>query len=70
MTIDFSHDDVFKIIRNINPNKPHGRDIISIRMVKVCDDSICKPLKLIFKSCLESGQFPSEWRKIKCASNS
>ena len=32
-------------------------------MVKICDDSICKPLKLIFQSCLESGKFPSEWKK-------
>ena len=23
----------------------------------------CKPLELIFKSCLESGKFPPEWKK-------
>ena len=32
-------------------------------MVKICNDSICKPLKLIFESCLESGKFPGEWKK-------
>ena len=37
--------------------------MISIRMVKICDDSICKSLKLIFQSFLESGRFPSEWKK-------
>ena len=37
--------------------------MIIIRRVKICDDSICKPLKLIFQSCLEIGKFPSEWRK-------
>ena len=37
--------------------------MISIRMGKVCDDSICKPLKLILESCLESGKFPSKWKK-------
>ena len=37
--------------------------MISIRIVKTCDDSICKPLKLIFQSSLESGKFPSEWKK-------
>ena len=63
MTIDFSNKDILKIIRNIDPNKAHGHDMISIRMVKICDDSICKPLKLIFQSCLESGKFPSEWKK-------
>ena len=37
--------------------------MISSRMVKICDDSVCKPLKLIFQSCLESGKFPSKWKK-------
>ena len=37
--------------------------MISIRMVKICDDSIFKSLKLIFQFCLESGTFPSKWKK-------
>ena len=37
--------------------------MISIRMMKICDTSICRPLKLIFQSCLESGKFPNEWKK-------
>ena len=49
--------------RNLDLNKAHGHDMISIRMVKICDDSICKLLKLIFQSCLESDKFPSEWKK-------
>ena len=62
-TIDFSNNDILKIIRNLDPNKAHGHDMIRTRMVKICDDSIYKPLKLIFQSCLESGKFPSEWKK-------
>ena len=31
---------------------------------KICDTSICTPLKLIFQSCLESGKFPTEWKKM------
>ena len=61
-TIDFSNNDILKIIRNLDPSEAHGHDMISIRMVKICDDSICKPLKLIFQSCVESGKFPSEWK--------
>ena len=37
--------------------------MISIRMIKICDASICKPLELIFRSCLENGKFPTEWKK-------
>ena len=33
-------------------------------MLKICRPSICsKPLKIIFKSCLESGIFLLEWNK-------
>ena len=62
-TIDFSNKDILKIIRNLDPNKAHGHDMISIRMVKICDDSMCKPLRLVFQSCLESGAYPSVWKK-------
>ena len=62
-TIDFSADDILKIIRNLDPNEAHGHDMISIQMIKTCDTSICRPLKLIFQACLESGKSPNEWKK-------
>ena len=37
--------------------------MISIRMLKLCGDSVLPPLEFIFKSCLESGTFPSEQKK-------
>ena len=60
-TISFTKDDIANIIKNLN--KVHGFDMISIRMLKICGDSILKPLELIFKSCIESGKFPIEWKK-------
>ena len=32
-------------------------------MLKLCGESIYKPLNLIFKSCLETDQFPPDWKK-------
>ena len=32
-------------------------------MVKLCGPSIYKPLEIIFNQCLETGVFPSEWKK-------
>ena len=32
-------------------------------MIKLCSDSIYKPLEMIFKSCLNQGFFPVEWKK-------
>ena len=37
--------------------------MISIRILKICGNSIYKPLQLIFRSCIENGKFPSEWKK-------
>ena len=62
-SINFSQDDILKIIQNVNPNKAHGPDKISIRMIKICGKSLCKPLEMIFKSCIIKGEYPSEWKK-------
>ena len=62
--ISFTKDDIAKIIKNFNPNKAHGFDMISIRMLKICGDSILKPLELFVKSCIESGKFSVEWKKL------
>ena len=63
LTVNFSIDDIAKILQNLDPNKAHGHDKISIRMLQLCVNSICKPLELIFKQSMESGSFPSEWKK-------
>ena len=47
-SITFSKDDIAKMIQNLDPNKAHGHDQISIRMLKLCSNSICKPLEIIF----------------------
>ena len=62
-TIHFTSDHVLKIIKNIDPNKLHSHDKISICMIKICDSSFCKPLELIFKSWLENRKFPTEWKR-------
>ena len=36
---------------------------ISIRILQLCGNSICKPLDLIIQEAIESGSFPSEWKK-------
>ena len=62
-SVNFSQDEIAKIIQNLDSNKVHGHDNISIRMLKICGSSIYKPLEMIFKQCIETGVFPSEWKK-------
>ena len=54
--------DITSIIKSLNPTKAHGFDNISIRMIKLCEDSITLPLSLIFKSLLSQGVFPETWK--------
>ena len=62
-SIKFSQDDILKIIQNLNPNKAHGRGKMSICMIKICANSLWKPLEMIFESCIIKGKFLSEWKK-------
>ena len=59
-SIHFSISDIAKIISRLDPNKAHGHDMLSIRMIKLCGNSIYKPLLIIFKDCLNEGKFPHE----------
>ena len=59
----FTANDIKSVINKLRPDKAHGQDMISIRMIKLYGDSIYKPLEMIFKSCLKQGFFPVEWEK-------
>ena len=62
-TFEICSGDIVKIIRSMDPNKAHGHDERSIRMIKICAFSISKPLAILFRNCLESKCFPKEWTK-------
>ena len=63
-TLNFSNNDIERIIQNLDPNRAHGHDKISICMTKICSKSICKPLQFIFRQCIDTGSFPLEWKKV------
>ena len=58
-----SDEKILKIIQSLNPKKAHGCDDISIRMIRLCDNSLLLPLKLIFESCKAQGVFPKIWKQ-------
>ena len=62
-SVSFSTEDIIQIINNLDSNKAPGHHEISIRMLKMCGSSVCRPLQIIYKSCLDRGKFPQEWKK-------
>ena len=55
---------IISIIRKLSPNKAHGCDNISIRMLKICDTVIARPLKIIYEKCIEKDRLPLLWKKV------
>ena len=62
-SIDIKESDILNILKSLDANKAHGHDDISIRMLKLSQKSILKPLKLIFENCLRTRLFPDSGKK-------
>ena len=63
--IIFTVNDIGGIVSSLNTTKAHGHDMMSILMLKVCEDSINKSLGLNFRDCLEHGKKPMLFLFIK-----
>ena len=61
-SLNFNEGEILKIIRVLNINKAHGYDDISIRMIKICDESLLKPLLDLFKNSLKLSYYPDIWK--------
>ena len=62
-SFSISSEVIFQLIKNLDPNKAHGHDEISVKILKLCAPSICKPFTLLFENCLISGESPNVWEK-------
>ena len=62
-SLDFNEDEILKIIRALNIHKAHGHDDISIRMIKICDKSLLKPLTILFQNSTKSSCYPVNWKR-------
>ena len=55
--------DILSIINSFNSSKAHWYDNVSIKMIKVCNESATIHLKIIFEESLKKGIFPDTWKK-------
>ena len=62
-SFDISSDVIFQLIKNLEPNKAHRHEEISVKMLKLCSPSIYKPLTLLSGNCLTFREFPNVWEK-------
>ena len=62
-SLDFNEGEILKITRALNITKAHGHDNISIRIIKICDESLLKSLFILFKNSLKLSYFSDVWKK-------
>ena len=62
-TLEISNEQILNILNNLVANKAHDPDEISVNMIKLSGNSLCEPLKLIFRNILETGIFPKQWKR-------
>ena len=62
-SLDFNEDKILKIIRALNIHKAHGHDNIFIRMIKICDKSLLKPLIILFQNSTKYSHYLDIWKK-------
>ena len=61
-SFQYNDQDILKTIA-LYVNKAHGCDDILICRIKICDQSIVKPLPIIYQNFLNTGTFPEIWKK-------
>ena len=48
-------DNIYLILKDLYPEKAHGYDDISIRIIPLCETAIVEPLQILFLFFLENG---------------
>ena len=63
MSVNIKEDDIYLILKNLNPEKTHVWHNISTRMIQLCGKAIVEPSRILFLSLLEEGVYPDDCKK-------
>ena len=61
-SIHFTESDVKDAIDKLSQNAAAGPDGIPAVLIKKCKDEVAKPLYMIFRKSLETGEIPAVWK--------
>ena len=62
--VSVTRSQIINIIINVNSDKAHGCDGISVAMLKLCAVVVAIPLQIIFNDCINSGLFPDSLKYV------
>ena len=63
--VEITQENVYTLLRDLNPNKSPGPDLIHPRMLKECARELTQPLVTLFEHSLTTAQIPAIWKKAK-----
>ena len=65
-TFQITSESILNLINELNANKAHGADQIYVQMIKLCGNSICLPLNIIYNNIIDKGIFliNGKWRTL------
>ena len=61
-SLDINGEEILKIIRALNIHQAHSHDDISIRIIRICDKSLLKPLIILFQNSNKLSYYPDIWK--------
>ena len=61
-TLEINRESILTLTNQLNVNKAHSVDQTSVQMIKLCGNSICLPLQIIFANIVFTGIFPDKWK--------
>ena len=59
-TLEINRESILALINQLNVNKAHSVDQISVQMIKLCGNSISRPLQIIFTNIVFTGIIPGQ----------
>ena len=60
--IEFSCEDVGRILMNLKPDKSSGPDEVHPKVLKECAAELTYPLYVLFERSMQTGRVPAEWK--------
>ena len=66
--VNIKEEDIYLILKKINPGNAHRWKNISIRMIQLCRKAVVEPLRVLFFSFVEEGTYPDDWKKSNVVS--
>ena len=60
--IQFSHEDILKVLSNLDTSKAIGPDGLSAVFLKGCASSLSESLTYLFNLSMRTGKIPSSWK--------